>query len=122
LNYKNYLDSFFKKHKKLTIGFTGSLIFLLIHLPGYSQGKLQLPDSLQLNKQVDIFDVLRKWTGKATKPQSTVSEKGVKNLSLLPIVGYTPANGFVVGGAISVTEFWASPSIPIYRPHSSMCR
>lgn len=70
---------------------------------------MQLPDSLQLNKQVDIFDVLRKWTGKAAKPQSVLQKKGVRNLSLLPIIGYTPANGFVIGGAISVTEFLGEP-------------
>ena len=42
---------------------------------------------------------------KPAKPQITLQVKGAKNLSLLPIVGYTPANGFVIGGAISVTEF-----------------
>jgi len=109
LIYTYDLDNFFRVHKKLAIWFTGSLIFLLIHLPGYGQGKLKLPDSLELNKQVDIFDVLRKWTGKAPKLQSTLPVKGVRNLSLLPIVGYTPANGFVIGGAISVTEFIGEP-------------
>ncbi len=59
---------------------------------------------------MDIFDIIRKWTGKVPKPQAAVPEKGVRNLSLLPIVGYTPANGFVIGGAISVTEFLGEPS------------
>jgi hypothetical protein len=109
LTYKNYLQSLFRKHKELTIWFTGSLILLLTHISGYGQERKPLPDSLELNKQVDIFDVLRKWTGKAAKPQSALPEKGVKNLSLLPILGYTPANGFVIGGAISVTEFLGNP-------------
>ncbi len=109
MTHKNYLYSFFRKHKKLTIWFTGSLIFLLIHLPSYGQGKLHLSDSFQLNKQVDIFDVIRKLTGKAAKQQIVLPVKGVKNLSLLPILGYTPANGFVIGGAISITEFLGEP-------------
>ena len=59
---------------------------------------------------MDIFDIIRKWTGKVPKPQAAIPEKGVRNLSLLPIVGYTPANGFVIGAAISVTEFLGEPS------------
>ena len=106
---KNHPYNFFRKNKESTIWFTGSIIFFLFHLSGYSQGRLQLPDSIKLNKQVDIFDVLRKWTGKAAKPQIALPVKGAKNLSLLPIVGYTPANGFVIGGAISVTEFLGEP-------------
>ncbi|MEJ0082749.1 MAG: hypothetical protein WDM78_17755 [Puia sp.] len=65
---------------------------------------------MNLNNQVDIFDVLRKWTGKVPKPQNALPQKGVRNLSLLPIVGYTPANGFVIGAAISVTEFLGEPA------------
>jgi len=110
LIHKNYLYILFRKNKKLTIWFIGFLILLLTQLPGYGQGKKPLPDSLDLNKQVDIFDVIRKWTGKPAKPQMTLPEKGVKNLSLLPILGYTPANGFVIGGAISVTEFLGEPT------------
>ncbi len=97
------------KGKKTITALAGALLLLLFHVTTNAQSKMPLPDSLQLNKQVDIFDVLRKWTGKQAKPQN-VPEKGVKNLSLLPILGYTPANGFVIGGAISVTEFVGSPA------------
>jgi outer membrane protein assembly factor BamA len=110
LTHQNYLHNFFSQHKKLAIRVTGLLFLSVIHWTGYGQGKKPLPDSLEFNKQVDIFDVIRKWTGKAPKPQRSLPEKGVKNLSLLPIVGYTPANGFVIGGAISVTEFLGEPS------------
>ena len=58
---------------------------------------------------MDIFQILRKWTGKSPKPINNTPQEGVKNLSLLPIVGYSPANGFVVGGAVSVTEFLGNP-------------
>jgi hypothetical protein len=100
----------FFQHKKLAIWFIGSLIFILIRASAIGQVKKPLPDSLNLNNQVDIFDVLRKWTGKAPKPQNALPQKGVRNLSLLPILGYTPANGFVIGGAISVTEFLGEPA------------
>lgn len=33
---------------------------------------------------------------------------GVSNLSLLPIIGYGPANGFVIGTAISATNLLGS--------------
>ena len=83
---------------------------MLTQIRGYGQERKPLPDSLDLNKQVDIFDVIRKWTGKPAKLQMNLPEKGVKNLSLLPILGYTPANGFVIGGAISITEFLGEPT------------
>lgn len=104
-----HLQRLFSRNNKFVTGFIGFVILCSCHLPGYGQEKKLFPDSLNLNKQVDIFDVLRKWTGKAAKPQSNLPQKGVKNLSLLPIVGYTPANGFVIGGAISVTEFLGEP-------------
>jgi outer membrane protein assembly factor BamA len=106
----HYLNSLFRKHKKSALWFAGSLILLLIHLQSVGQVKKPFPDSLDLNKQVDIFDVIRKWTGKSPKPENDIPQKGVRNLSLLPILGYTPANGFVIGGAISVTEFFGDPA------------
>jgi hypothetical protein len=74
-----------------------------------AQKKTALPDSLQLPKKVDIFDVIRKWTGKPVKPQISIPIKGEKNLSLLPVVGYAPANGFVIGVAVSVTDYLGIP-------------
>ncbi len=87
----------------------GLLAFMLIRSPVYSQEKPPLPDSLHFVKQIDIFDVLRKWTKKPEKLSSDIPLAHVKNLSLLPIVGYSPANGFVVGAAVSVTEFLGNP-------------
>jgi outer membrane protein assembly factor BamA len=83
---------------------------LIIHTPGYGQQNPQeIQDSLNFYNDVDIFQVLRKWTGKSPKLINVVPQKGVKNISLLPIVGYSPANGFVVGGAVSVTEYHGNP-------------
>ena len=76
----------------------------------YAQKKLTFQDSLKIRNEVDIFDVIRKWTGKPAKPQDLLPQQGVKNLSLLPILGYSPANGFVIGAAVSVTEFLGNPA------------
>jgi hypothetical protein len=87
----------------------GILFLLFIHISAYCQAEQTIQDSINFQKEVDIFQVLRKWTKKPPKPVSSVHEEGVKNFSLLPIVGYSPANGFVVGGAVSVTEFRGNP-------------
>ncbi len=68
-----------------------------------------MKDTLPHAKQIDIFDVIRKWTKKPAKDSIQIPKEGVKNLSLLPIVGYSPANGFVIGAAVSATEFLGSP-------------
>jgi outer membrane protein assembly factor BamA len=70
---------------------------------------MSVQDSLKISNEVDIFDILRKWTKKPAKPKNVLPKEGVKNLSLLPIIGYSPANGFVIGGAVSVTEFLGDP-------------
>ena len=87
----------------------GIFFLLFMGLSAYSQNAQTIQDSLNFYNEVDIFQVLRKWMGKPPKPASPVPQQGVKNLSLLPIVGYSPANGFVVGGAVSVTEFHGDP-------------
>ena len=87
----------------------GLSILFFIQTPGYGQEKQKIPDSLHFEKQIDIFDIIRKWTGKPAKLFSDTPQEHVKNLSLLPIVGYSPANGFVVGAAVSITEFLGNP-------------
>ncbi len=82
---------------------------MLSHNSAYSQDTNRIPDSLNLPKQIDIFDVIRKWRGKPAAPDNILPKKGVKNLSLLPVIGYSPANGFVVGAAVSVSEFLGDP-------------
>lgn len=87
----------------------GLFNLLMFHTTGYGQEKKVNRDSLYVAKQVDIFDLIRKWTGKPAKVPIDTPQIRVKNLSLLPIVGYSPANGFVVGGAVSVTELLGNP-------------
>src|SRR5450631_3117004 len=103
LNYR----SFFSKHLIVSLG--GIFLLLLLSLCSYSQEKLPVPDSLKLSGDLDIFDIIRKWTGKPPKKQELGPTEGVRNLSLLPVIGYTPANGFVIGAAISVTEYHGDP-------------
>jgi outer membrane protein assembly factor BamA len=109
LRIRKNLNLLLKKYFKIT-RLAAALFFLLFfRMPGYGQETSTVADSLKLSKEVDIFEVLRKWTGKPPKASSGIPKEGVKNLSLLPILGYTPANGFVIGGAISVTEFLGNP-------------
>jgi outer membrane protein assembly factor BamA len=103
------LNNLIRKFKTITLFITGLFIFMLIQANCYGQEKMTLQDSLHLKKEVDIFDVIRKWTGKPPKLDNPIPQIRIKNLSLLPVIGYSPANGFVIGGAISVTEFLGNP-------------
>jgi outer membrane protein assembly factor BamA len=108
LRVKNKLIQLFKR-KEFIIHFTLGLFLFLIQVPGYGQIKMTRYDSIHLKQEIDIFDIIRKWTGKPPKANIDTPQERVKNLSLLPIVGYSPANGFVVGGAVSITEFLGNP-------------
>ena len=99
---------YFKKSGVAAHFILSLFILLIIQLPARAQQKLS-PDSLSFKKVVDLFDLIRKWTGKPPKSESDTPQEKVKNLSILPIVGYSPANGFVLGGAVSVTEFLGNP-------------
>jgi Omp85 superfamily domain len=103
------LKRLFKEYKITTLFIKGLFILLMIQTNAYGQGKNNIPDSLHFVKPIDIFDIIRKWTGKPAKLSVDTPQVGVKNLSLLPIVGYSPANGFVVGAAVSVTKLLGNP-------------
>src|SRR5436305_9603495 len=53
---------------------------------------------------VDLIGVIGKMFNEHEPPRSDIIIPGVRNVSLLPIIGYGPANGFVVGAAISATN------------------
>jgi outer membrane protein assembly factor BamA len=109
LNLKKYLGRIGGKHKTISLAVAGFFFFCFIRMPCFGQDSQTIQDSLNFYNEVDIFQILRKWMGKPPKQISNVPEEGVKNLSLLPIVGYSPANGFVIGGAVSVTEYHGNP-------------
>ena len=103
------LADFFTNQKLRILAVMTVIAMQFVHLSGYAQSGQTIQDSLNYYNEVDIFQILRQWTGKPPKPGNPVPRVGVKNLSLLPIVGYSPANGFVVGGAVSITEYLGNP-------------
>jgi hypothetical protein len=53
---------------------------------------------------VDLIGVIGKLFNKQGPARNDILVPGVRNVSLLPIIGYGPANGFVIGAAISATN------------------
>jgi hypothetical protein len=58
---------------------------------------------------VDLIDIIRDMFNKKGPPRNDSLVKGVRNASLLPIIGYGPANGFVIGAAVSMTKLMGDP-------------
>ena len=75
------------------------IFFLKAQQPEETEDSYQGP----LNP-VDLIDMLRTLLKKEGAKRNSITVPGVTNLSLLPIIGYGPANGFVLGGAASMTE------------------
>ena len=75
----------------------------------YAQEVKQTRDTLHLTSGIDIFDVLRKLTKKPAKPIDT-PRTGKSNFSFLPVLGYSPSNGVVLGAAVSVTKYMGDPT------------
>ncbi|HEY4327633.1 MAG TPA: hypothetical protein VGN20_26860 [Mucilaginibacter sp.] len=86
----------------------GALVITLSVINCHAQDKKPKTDSAYSNPQIDIFDVLRRLTKKPKKPIDTVG-KDKPNLSFLPVLGYSPANGVVLGAAVSVTTYRGDP-------------
>ncbi|HXB29517.1 MAG TPA: BamA/TamA family outer membrane protein [Puia sp.] len=73
-------------------------------MQGYAQ---KLPSSVDQETNVnpvDLIGVISEMFNKKGPARNDIIIPGVRNLSLLPIVGYGPANGFVIGTAISATN------------------
>lgn len=77
------------------------LILLMVALCVLTWSTLAAQDTLP--KQKDIIDVLfpKKRAAKETSGETDTLEKGKLYLAPLPIIGYAPANGIVVGAGIS---------------------
>jgi len=88
--------------RKLLVFFPGYLLLLLLHLlvfnPAFSQSTVK-----------DLGDVMP--FGKKASDTIQGSEIVVGKIiySLLPIVGYAPANGFVFGSAVSLARLFGIP-------------
>jgi len=57
----------------------------------------------------DFTDVIKQWKKDTTLKTSANLQVGKTYLSLLPVIGYAPANGFLIGGVISISRLIASP-------------
>jgi len=71
---------------------------------GFSQEQPSTVSQQNAVNPVDLIDVIGKMFNKKGPARNDILIPGVRNVSLLPIVGYGPANGFVIGSAISATN------------------
>ncbi len=55
----------------------------------------------------DIKDVIRYWKGDTTPSGPPEMQVGKKYFSILPVVGYAPANGFLVGTTVCLSQLLA---------------
>jgi hypothetical protein len=62
------------------------------------------PMQQNVTNPIDIFDVIKRALGKEDTFRSHNPQIGIRNASLLPIIGYSPANGFVIGAAVGITS------------------
>ncbi len=98
---------------KRTGSFVGSLYckallfivaVLMFGIQGFSQepSEIHLPQSTVTH--IDLIEVIGRAFNKNKPARSDSLIEGVKYLSFLPIIGYGPANGFILGAAVSVTD------------------
>src|ERR1700712_5641805 len=78
--------------------------FSLVYINGFAQKNPTGPGQQNAVNPVDLIGVIGKMFNKEGPARSDIIIPGVRNLSLLPIIGYGPANGFVIGAAISATN------------------
>ena len=79
-------------------------IFSIFYIQGFAQKNPTEPGQQNAVNPVDLIGVIGKMFNKQGPARSDVIIPGVRNVSLLPIIGYGPANGFVIGAAISATN------------------
>ena len=80
------------------------LLLFMVGVRGFSQKDPAKSTAQNTVNPVDLIDVIRNLLNKPGPPRNDSIVQGVSNLSLLPIIGYGPANGFVIGAAVSVTK------------------
>jgi hypothetical protein len=89
----------------MNLNLSQRLFFLILASIFILSGKV----SLAQVESKDFKDVTNKWrdiTDTLTKNELVV---GKSYLSILPVVGYAPANGFLAGGAISFSRLFGKP-------------
>jgi outer membrane protein assembly factor BamA len=89
------------KYGKRTLFF---LILSISIIPGFSQQTPARPTNQNAVNPVDLIGIIGNMFNKNGPPRSDSLITGQRNISLLPIIGYGPANGFVVGAAVGLTN------------------
>ena len=79
-------------------------ILSVFYVHGFAQKNPIEPAPQNTVNPVDLIGVIGKIFNKQGPARSDIIVPGVSNVSLLPIIGYGPANGFVIGAAISATN------------------
>lgn len=99
-----------KFYKVLRVIAVTTVFFIFTANISYAQQEEQHQDALQTRSipEVDIFDAFRKIIGKPAKVVD-MPKAGDRNISFLPVVGYSPSNGMVFGGAFSATKYFGTP-------------
>ena len=59
----------------------------------------------------DFTDVIKKWKKDTTFSTSLELVIDKNYISVLPVVGYAPANGFLIGGVLSLSKLLSLPSL-----------
>jgi len=75
--------------------FISLLLFVLVFTYNISIAQVE---------QKDFSDIVAQWRNKPAPTVNTSLLVGKTYYSLLPIIGYAPANGFLIGGAISFSR------------------
>ena len=84
--------------KKCAIHILFSFLFLLVSLTSIAQAETK-----------DFRDVVAQWKKNPVPKINNELIVGKTYYSILPVIGYGPANGFVVGGAISFAHLFGNP-------------
>ena len=73
-------------------------------MPGFSQLTPANVANQHAVNPVDLIGIIGNMGHKKGPPRSDSLIISQRNTSLLPIIGYGPANGFVIGAAVGITN------------------
>ena len=87
-----------------------SLYAIVIFFGVYIGLPLNVISQDSLPPQVDLNDKLRQWFYKKPKKEEITMEQGKLYKAFLPIIGYTPAYGFLIGTGVSASMLLGDPN------------
>jgi len=86
-----------------------ALILFAFRIQSFAQNPPPKPIAQNTVNPIDLIDVIKDIFNKKGPPRTDSLVQGVTNISLLPIMGYGPANGYVIGAAVSVSKLLGDP-------------